>query len=38
MIAEEVHQLRAEMNPKREGDDGEVLLLPNPLQRRSGRA
>jgi hypothetical protein len=36
-IAEEVTKVRADMNPKREGDDGEVLLLPNPLQRRGGR-
>ena len=38
IIAEQVGQLRADVDPNRDSDDGEVLLLPNPLQRRSGRA
>jgi hypothetical protein len=35
-IAEEVRKLRAEVNLKRASDDGEVVPLPNPLQRRRG--
>ena len=32
-IAEEVGKLRAEVNPKRASDDGDVLVLPNPLRK-----
>ena len=31
-IAEEVGELRAEVDLKRASDDGEVVVLPNPLQ------
>ena len=36
-ITEEVGKLRADVNLKRASDDGDVVLLPNPLQRRSRR-
>jgi hypothetical protein len=36
-IAEEVGKLRAKVNLKRASDDGNVVLLPNPLHKRSGR-
>ena len=32
-IAEEVGKLRAEVNPKLASDDGDVVVLPNPLRK-----
>ena len=37
-IAEEVGKLRAEVNLKRASDDGNVVVLPNPLREWSGQA
>jgi hypothetical protein len=37
-IAEEVGRLPADVNLKRASDDGEVVLLPNPLRKWSGAA
>ena len=37
-IAEEVGRLPADVNLKRTSDDGEVVLLPNPLRKWSGQA
>jgi hypothetical protein len=37
-IAEEVGKLRADVNLKRASDDGDVVLLPNPLRKWSGQA
>jgi hypothetical protein len=34
-IKEGIDQLRADADPKQESENWEVLLLPNPLQRRA---
>jgi hypothetical protein len=37
-IAEEICELRAEVNPERARDDRDVVVLPNPLRKWSGQA